>query len=584
LKLDRSSRWMAFLLLTMSGCGPEIGRRASSSNGSAGASGGVQATSNNTVQFSLTPGETVPIYISLAQAANVNIAVRDSNGSTVQTVALINFPMGNDFNLFGLCGIGDGCSGSQNGTASLPSGTYTAQIFTAGGNPPQVGCLSAPTAATRTVTIHGNLDQTARPPGTFLPDNPSTTSNFNTSMTVLDALGRAIQLNIYFCKAAPDATETGDSGDWVYHAMTDGGNLETEGDGTTPATLGKATEVATGALRFDDAGRLISNVLSGTESFVPKGATKTQPLAFHFGSGTASGGNGLDGLAQYAATSAISFVSQDGAGAHISCVSSEIGTSASTGADGRDAQSTSSDPFAATSDITISLLRNSATPTLVPARQWSACVCANVNAHAGTSAPPVQHPSSAPSDPPGNISLFGNLDYASLSTVFDPADPQNTSSFNTITTVSDSRGNTVQLTLYFSKNDEANTEAGDSGDWTYTVTTDSGNLATDAMGTPLSMAGTLTVVAMGTLRFDSSGALVSNTTILNGFNPKGGTKPQALEFNFGTGTALGGSGLDGLTQYTADSTVTSLPQEQCSLAVEGINMNLFRCSLVSWYL
>ena len=68
-------------------------------------------------------------------------------------------------------------------------------------------------------------------------------------------------------------------------------------------------EIATGTLRFDFAGRLISNVTSGTAAFVPRGATASQMISFDFGSGTAWGGSGLDGLTQYAATSAISFIS-----------------------------------------------------------------------------------------------------------------------------------------------------------------------------------------------------------------------------------------------------------------------------------
>lgn len=56
--------------------------------------------------------------------------------------------------------------------------------------------------------------------------------------------------------------------------------------------------------------RVISNVTSGTASFVPRGVTAPQMISFDFGSGTASGGSGLDGLTQYAATSAISFIGE----------------------------------------------------------------------------------------------------------------------------------------------------------------------------------------------------------------------------------------------------------------------------------
>jgi len=175
----------------------------------------------------------------------------------------------------------------------------------------QVGNASAPAKATDSITIRGNLDQSA-PAMTFDPANPKTTSNFTTSMTVYDSLGKAIQLDIYFSKNDAAGTAPGDSGDWTYHVMTDGGNLATEGDGSTPGVLGKATEVATGALQFDTQGRLISNAPVGTLTFNPKDSVNPQPLAFQFGGGTSTGGNGLDGLTQYAATSAVSFVTQAG--------------------------------------------------------------------------------------------------------------------------------------------------------------------------------------------------------------------------------------------------------------------------------
>jgi flagellar hook protein FlgE len=174
----------------------------------------------------------------------------------------------------------------------------------------QVGNASAPAKATDAITIRGNLDQTAVAP-TWDPANPKETSNFTTSMTVYDSLGKAIQLDIYFCKNNAASTQPGDSGDWTYHVMTDGVNLAFQADGTTPAVAGTATQVATGTMRFDTSGRLISNT-TDSQGFYPKDSVGPQTLSFNFGSGTASGGSGLDGLTQYAATSAVSFVTQAG--------------------------------------------------------------------------------------------------------------------------------------------------------------------------------------------------------------------------------------------------------------------------------
>jgi flagellar hook protein FlgE len=177
----------------------------------------------------------------------------------------------------------------------------------------QIGNASAPAKATDSITIRGNLDQTA-PALTFDAASPKTTSNFTTSMTVYDSLGKAIQLDIYFSKNDPTANAPGESGEWTYHVMTDGANLALDGSGAPPVVPTVPTEVATGLLKFDTSGRLISNAPVGTLTFNPKDSVDPQKLAFIFGTGTAppDNGNGLDGLTQYAATSAVSFVTQAG--------------------------------------------------------------------------------------------------------------------------------------------------------------------------------------------------------------------------------------------------------------------------------
>jgi hypothetical protein len=147
--------------------------------------------------------------------------------------------------------------------------------------------------------MRGNLDATAVPT-IFDPDNVQTTSTFNTDLTVYDKLGTAIDIEILFCM--------NEVGDWTYHVMTAPQNLASTGDGTD--LLCRPAEIATGTLRFDSEGKLISNVTSATASFVPKGAKISQPIIFNFGTGTASGGTGLDGLTQYASVSAISFISE----------------------------------------------------------------------------------------------------------------------------------------------------------------------------------------------------------------------------------------------------------------------------------
>jgi flagellar hook protein FlgE len=172
----------------------------------------------------------------------------------------------------------------------------------------QVGNASAPAKPTDAITVRGNLDAGSKPtenavgtppnvtyPG-WTPTNAKNTSNFSTSMVVYDSLGKTEQLDVYFCMDSVGA--------WHYHAVTDGGNL-------TGGTAGTATEVATGTLAFDTEGKLVSNTTT-MNNFNPKNATNPQPLTFNFGAGTGSGGSGLDGLTQYSAASAMSFVTQAG--------------------------------------------------------------------------------------------------------------------------------------------------------------------------------------------------------------------------------------------------------------------------------
>jgi flagellar hook protein FlgE len=162
----------------------------------------------------------------------------------------------------------------------------------------QVGNASAPAKPTDTITVRGNLDATATPTeSTWTPTDAKNTSNFSTSMEVYDSLGKPVQLDIYFCMDSV--------GSWHYHAVTDGANL-------TGGTGGTATEVATGDLTFDSEGKLISNT-STYSNFNPLDANNPQELTFNFGAGTGTdGGSGLDGLTQYAADSAMSFVTQAG--------------------------------------------------------------------------------------------------------------------------------------------------------------------------------------------------------------------------------------------------------------------------------
>ncbi len=77
-----------------------------------------------------------------------------------------------------------------------------------------------------------------------------------------------------------------------------------------------------------------------------------------------------------------------------------------------------------------------------------------------------------------------------------------------------------------------------------------------------SVSGNPEIGGQGTLSFDTTGALVSQTTTTSDFNFAGGAEPnQVIAFDFGSDTSSGGDGLDGITQYAADSGVYSLDQD-----------------------
>jgi flagellar hook protein FlgE len=163
-----------------------------------------------------------------------------------------------------------------------------------------VGTASAQPQATGNLTIKANLQADAPVvAAAFDPANPSTTSNFSTSMTIYDTLGAAHQTQVFFHKSA--------AGTWDWHAMTDGAGLQ----GGTAGTL---TEIAAGDVTFDGQGKLATSTQNAAILFNPLGAVTPQTLAFNFGDPTGTGGTGLAGVTQFASASASTFIGQDGFG------------------------------------------------------------------------------------------------------------------------------------------------------------------------------------------------------------------------------------------------------------------------------
>ncbi len=169
----------------------------------------------------------------------------------------------------------------------------------------KLGASASPALKSSTVTAKANLDAgTATLAAAWDPLNPGTTSNFATSVTLFDSLGKEHQTEIYFRKTGNLATG---EATWTYHAMTDGGGL-TGGVAKTP------TEIQTGDLTFglDGALQSVANV-AGT--FNPLNATQAQAVTINMGDPTAvAGGTGLLGVTQFSAASAPISVTQNGYG------------------------------------------------------------------------------------------------------------------------------------------------------------------------------------------------------------------------------------------------------------------------------
>jgi flagellar hook protein FlgE len=133
----------------------------------------------------------------------------------------------------------------------------------------QVGTATAPALPTGNITLRANLNADAAVQ-TFDINNPTTTSNFSSTTSIYDSLGKQHTVDVYWNKSA--------AGTWEFHATTDGG-------GINGGTAGTPTEIA----------------------------TTPQALAFNFGDPTALGGTGLAGVTQFASPSATTFTGQDGA-------------------------------------------------------------------------------------------------------------------------------------------------------------------------------------------------------------------------------------------------------------------------------
>jgi flagellar hook protein FlgE len=162
----------------------------------------------------------------------------------------------------------------------------------------QLPTSAIPAAATQNITLSANLDSNAVPPSApWDPQSPETTANFSTSIDVFDSLGNSHPTQIAFRSTGP--------GRFNWYALAPGADV-----GGTP---GQNVVIGQGSLAFDTSGALQTSVVVTPVRADFTNATPGQNIAISFGSSTAGGGTGLDGVTQFSSPFGVSSQSQDGA-------------------------------------------------------------------------------------------------------------------------------------------------------------------------------------------------------------------------------------------------------------------------------
>jgi flagellar hook protein FlgE len=179
-----------------------------------------------------------------------------------------------------------------------------------------------------------------------------------------------------------------------------------------------------------------------------------------------------------------------------------------------------------------------------------------------TSVQPLALPSSAvPANPTSELTMALNLDARQPVPVlpFDPQAPATTASFGSSILVYDSLGAPHSLDVYFNK-------LGDN-QWEYRVLAPGDELDPTQPGVNVE-------VGNGTIAFTSDGelqTLAQNQAIDVSF--LGATPNQAIHLSLGTPIDVGGTGLDGATQFSTDSAVSAQGQDGFSSgALSGVRI------------
>ena len=196
----------------------------------------------------------------------------------------------------------------KNGMLVNPDGLFVQgyQANAAGVLTGQVGNLDLantafPPLATANLTLAANLDSSGAVTGPFVLANAAQTSNFSTGITVYDSLGNSHLINLYFSKTAANA--------WSWNAVVsaaDSANAVTE-----VQARGTLTFNSSGALTAQSATTYLSGGAPATGFNFSGGAAANQAVAMNMGT-PLPGGTGLNGVTQFAGSSEVLNLTQDG--------------------------------------------------------------------------------------------------------------------------------------------------------------------------------------------------------------------------------------------------------------------------------
>ncbi len=147
-----------------------------------------------------------------------------------------------------------------------------------------------------------------------------------------------------------------------------------------------------------------------------------------------------------------------------------------------------------------------------------------------------------PAESTSEVDMMMNLDSREDVKVFDPTKAEETSSYQTTINVYDNVGTPRLVNIFYNKIAD--------NQWEYHAMVD----GKDAQG---GVEGTMVEMGKGKVLFNAKGQLQDVVEEQNAFNFNKGAEPnQKIKFSFGKTLKDGGDGIDGSTQYGADSSIS----------------------------